>query len=321
MQKLPPFAKPAWSWPNSCWNILCIASIIGIWPRFIEPRRIREKKLHIKIKDLPPHLEGFKIVLFSDLHLQPSTSPRYLKKLQKKIIAARGDIVVLTGDLLCQGSLLSPDKLLQFLEPLKGKLGSFAVLGNHDYEQYIGANIEGSYCVKVNQELPIKEAFKRLFFSRVPLTGKMDPSLKGIKPHQDLLKLLGKTPFKLLRNASFDLNGLTVVGLGEYSANDMDMPKAFQNIQGPTLVLCHNPDAAPHINYPFDLMLSGHTHGGQFNLPILWKKFTLIENDRFKSGLIDTGGKALFVSRGVGSVLPLRLFSPPEINTITLGKR
>jgi hypothetical protein len=72
-------------------------------------------------------------------------------------------------------------------------------------------------------------------------------------------------------------------------------------------------------SYPNSLVLCGHTHGGQVNLPWMWKKFTLMENIQYKQGLHALGnGRLAYISRGVGSVLTFRWFAPPEIVCITL---
>src|ERR1700722_3315000 len=84
------------------------------------------------------------------------------------------------------------------------------------------------------------------------------------------------------------------------------------------IVLAHNPDCGPELkNYPGDVILSGHTHGGQINLPWLWKRFTLMKNMQYKRGLWKIGNKFMYVNRGIGSVMKFRWFAIPEILLLT----
>jgi len=116
---------------------------------------------------------------------------------------------------------------------------------------------------------------------------------------------------------------LNVCGLGEYSLNKCCPEIAFKtyDVNSPGIVLAHNPDSMPMLmDFPGDIILCGHTHGGQINLPWFWKKFTLLENMQFKKGLFQIHNKWLYVNRGVGSVMPFRWFALPEIALITLEK-
>ncbi len=319
MTERPSFTKSFWSWPNNFWNLILTLSGLGIWPRFIEPNLLFHKKITLPVSDLRSRL---KIVLFSDLHIQPLLPSSFLKRIQQKILSQNADLILFTGDFFCQSVPLCQKRLIDFLTPLEGRLGSFAVLGNHDYSSYVAINKKGDYGLKKStQDSPIKEGLRRLLYPPPKLTGKMDNSLKGIKPHPELEEILSQTPFQLLRNESVAFDEFNLIGLGEYSANDLDLQKAFSNLNPAlsNIVMAHNPDTLPQLSdYRVDLQLSGHTHGGQINLPYLWRRFGRIENPKFKVGLIKKGETNLYVTRGLGAILPMRLFSPPEIVTITL---
>jgi uncharacterized protein len=103
-----------------------------------------------------------------------------------------------------------------------------------------------------------------------------------------------------------------------------NLAKAFHSYQPayPGLVLAHNPDVIPHLQeHPGDLILCGHTHGAEVNIPWLWRKFTLIENPELKRGLVKWGNKWVYTTRGVGAAEPFRLFSMPELLCLTLSLR
>jgi len=323
--KKPLFARSPWRWPNNAWNLFCILSVIGIWPRFIEPKRLRTKAFSIPIKNLPKSFNGLSVVQLSDLHLQPSTSTRFLKKISKKVLRKKPDIIVITGDFICQSALIGKERLKNFLNSFNAPLGCYAVLGNHDYSEYIGIDKKGLYTLKKVEKTPLSQGFKLLFSKKRTLVGKPDKSISNLEPHQELLEVLHDSPFQLLRNETVTLEKggekFNIAGLGEHMASDLKPEIAFKKWDRafPGIVLAHNPDALPHLlAHPGDLILSGHTHGGQVNLPFLWKKFTLLENPRLKAGVKHFGAKKLFVNRGLGAVFPFRFFSMPEIVSFKL---
>ncbi len=90
----------------------------------------------------------------------------------------------------------------------------------------------------------------------------------------------------------------------------------------PVILLAHEPDYAVHAaKYGVDLMLSGHTHGGQIRLPFVGTPgFVLPRGGRhFVRGYFNVGPLQLYVNRGIGTVgLPMRFRCPPEISLITL---
>jgi predicted MPP superfamily phosphohydrolase len=75
------------------WDIWCIASVVGIWPRFIEPNLLDTARLALPIHNLPVELKGFKIVHLSDLHYHIGISPSFLNRLQNKIKALQPDLI------------------------------------------------------------------------------------------------------------------------------------------------------------------------------------------------------------------------------------
>lgn len=306
------------------WNAWCIASILGIWPRFIEPNLLFSTALTLGVSKLPKDLNGLKILQFSDLHVSSATPDHFVEKLIKKIQSFQPDLILFTGDFLCYSKLTGKEKLHYLLNSLSAPFGCFAVLGNHDYQQTVSINDFGEYDIQEAPQSLIKKGFSRIF-SHTVLKKITTERAKAVPPNQELLIALKDTPFTLLENETKTIpiknSFLNITGLGEYTLGRSIPEAAFKDYQPdyPGIVLLHNPDGFPLLhNYPGNLVLCGHTHGGQINLPWLWKKFTVLENMKFKKGLFDLDGKWLYVSRGVGSVMPFRWFAPPEIVTITL---
>lgn len=306
-------------------DAICAVSVLGIWPRFIEPRLLAVKSLQFPINDLPTGMEGLKILHFSDLHLQPQVPDAFLKKLSRKIETFQPDMIVFTGDFLCCSVLSDPKRLITFLSSLKAPLGCYAVLGNHDYDQFVSVDKQGNYdIISKNTSSFITKGLKRLMRTIRP-TGAVTPRAAQVEMHQDLIHLLTKTPFQVLHNDTLTIpvkgTFLNVTGLGEHMLGQNNPEKAFRSYQSayPGIVLAHNPDVTPHLQgYPGNLILCGHTHGAEINIPWLWRKFTLIENPELKRGLTKWGNKWVYTTRGVGAAEPFRLFSMPELLCLTL---
>ena len=312
-------------WIDWIWEAWCVISVIGIWPRFIEPNLLSITKIRLPVPNLPNELEGLKILQFTDLHWHSQISRKFLNKLTFKINRLNPDLIVFTGDFLCRGKLENPEGLKDFLCSLKAREGCFAVFGNHDYEKFITVSPNGDYDVDRDSSVSMmRRGFKRLF-SKVRLSKKITDCARAVGFHNDLIQLLKTTPFRLLHNetACISLRGsfLNLSGVGEYIAGKLDLENTFKTYDHsyPGVILMHNPDAIPRLeNYPGSIILSGHTHGGQVNLPFLWKKLTYMEYPEFKSGLNKCGSKWSYVNRGVGSLMRFRWFAMPELSLITL---
>lgn len=321
-----PSHKTTRHWADLLWDLWCVASIIGIWPRFIEPWLLCTTHLKLPIDQLPRELDGLRILHFSDLHLYPSLSSRFLTRLRNRISSFKPDLILFTGDFLCYSDLNDPARLENFFCSLSAPNGCFAIFGNHDYAQFVSVNDAGEYDVLEKQQSSISRGLRRLF-QNPTIAKKTTLRALATKEHQSLTSLIEKTPFKLLNNQSMLIpvkgSFLNICGLGEYMLGRCLPEKAFEQYDRryPGIILTHNPDSIPSLlPYPGDLILAGHTHGGQINIPWIKEKFVLMENKEFLKGLLKVENKWVYVSRGVGSVMPFRWFSPPEIVYITLEK-
>jgi len=309
---------------ETLWNLWCIGTIVGIWPRFIEPKLIRRSKLTLPIKDLPKNLEGLRIVHFSDLHLSPQVSDRFLDRLTKKINALSPDIVLFTGDFIDYSTLNDPQRLQKVLSSIEARLGCYASFGNHDYARYVSIDSSGNYDVKSSKRSGIIGGFNRLL-TKTTLSGQATDAAKAVPFHEELLSLLKKTPFTLLHNETtqIDLNGdrLNLCGLGDYMLGRCLPQEAFKTYDknAPGIILSHNPDTLQTLkDYPGNIILCGHTHGGAVMLPGIRRRIILLENPQFVRGKFTIGDKTAYVNRGIGSTIPFRWFASPEILLLTL---
>lgn len=312
---------------HKIFDALCIASVIGIWPRFCEPKIVSTNYVTLKIKDLPPELDGLRILQFSDIHLNGNSSDSFLERVKSKAAKFNADINIFSGDFICRSALdaKTKEKLNHFLNTFpKARYGSFAVLGNHDYAEFVSTNKQGEYAITETEKSPVKNGLKKIF-SRHKNPNAMRLEVHNVPLHNELLQTIAKTPFRLLHNVSstIPINGsaLNIAGLGEYSLGRFDPESAFRlwDERFPGIIVAHNPDCAPHLaHFPGSVILSGHTHGGQINFPFIGKRFLTMENPSLKKGMIHTSNKWLYVNRGLGSLIPLRWFASPELLCLTL---
>lgn len=290
-------------------NTLATLSLIGIWPRFIEPAWLQITRHSFAIKDLPSAFHNFTILHLSDIHFSQKPSSA-LGRAARLVETLKPDCIILTGDFLCYSQLPNSKELAEFLSSFKAPFGSYAVLGNHDYSAYVSFGTEGKSIV-LDKSLSLLSRFKKA------------PVPPDLPPHEELLFLLSQSPFTLLRNETIQLHkegaSLNITGLGDWFALDSKPDRAFQtwDPKSPGLVLCHNPMSAEDLlSYPGDLILAGHTHGSQINIPLF--RDLLLQKKEFRRGVIPIGNKKLFISRGLGSHIHFRLFSRPEISLLTL---
>ena len=310
-------------------DALCTASVVGIWPRFIEPHLLTTTSLTWDLPASAAHLEGLRIVQFTDLHFHKNLSLSFLKRISRKIRSLKPDLIFFTGDFLCYSQLEKSDILESFLCELHAPHGCFCVFGNHDYANYVSRTREGVYDVLTPRN-PTLGLFKGIqtLLQKEEKKGCISKNALETPLHEGLCNLLQRTPFTLLENTSITLPiGLNIVGVGEYGLAKFKPEVAFTSYQKkfPGIVLCHNPDTFPKLkHFPGNWVFAGHTHGEQIHFPFLLgalsKKLARIENPKYTRGLFQEEGKIFYVNRGVGGAKPLRFCSPPEILSITFKR-
>jgi len=198
-----------------------------------------------------------------------------------RIVAARPDIVAITGDLVRGGR--DPRALERFLARLPASGRTFAVWGNHDHESGLAGPAGRALLARAGVTL-LENDHRRITTSAGPLV---------------------------------------VAGVDDPSSGLDNLARALQGVarEDVTLLLSHSPEIAGALgNRDVDLMLSGHTHGGQVRLPFLGALLLPPGTRPFQDGWFDVdGGARLHVSRGLGwSGLPLRFLCRPRIDVITL---
>ena len=269
---------------------------LGAYSVLVEPRRLLVRRLDLPLRGLPRGLEGLKVVHLTDLHLGWYTPASFLEQVVEQANALEPDLVLLTGDYV-HGAPEFVAQVCALLGRLRGRAGVVGVMGNHDH--WVGADV-----------------------SRAGLRG------AGIRLLENGHIWLGVGGLSGARPAG---GGLCLAGLEDPWEGRPDLEVALRGVPGddPRLVLCHNPDFAESASARasggvsrVDLMLCGHTHGGQVRLPLLGTPIVPSRyGDRYARGMVKGPAFPVHVSAGVGTtILPVRLGVPPEMTLFTLKR-
>jgi predicted MPP superfamily phosphohydrolase len=252
---------------------------------FIERTNFHVREIDVPVANLGPGLEGLRILQLSDIHMGAFLSERELAKIVDASKEHRAHLAVVTGDLISlEGDPL--DACIRQLARIKTDAGAFGCMGNH--ERYALAE---DYC---------QEAAARV-------------GIRFLRKEAEILHFGGSA----LNLAGVDHQSR--YGGRKYlvAVDNLKQPDSFN------LLLSHNPDVLPvAAQQGWDLMLSGHTHGGQINVEILDQAIT---PGRFLTpyiyGKYQMQNTAAYVTRGIGTVgIPARIGAPPEITVIRLRK-
>lgn len=258
----------------------------GIYAWQIEPYWLEFVKLDMPIKNLPQELVGKKLVQISDIHVGNRFSHQYLIDSFLKAQELDPDWVVYTGDFTHFEDSEQYEQLKKVIKSAtKGKIGTFASLGNHDYGH-------GWSMPEVADET------------------------------QSILEQSG---IQTLRDEKLNSEGLTIYGLEDLWGTNFNPQKVMQtwNPEEASVVLCHNPDVCDlNVWNGFDgWILAGHTHGGQVKPPFLPPPILPVKNRRYSQGKIDfDDGRTLYINRALGHLVPLRVNVRPEITVFTLSQ-
>ncbi len=261
---------------------------LGSWGVLVEPSRLVVRRYTIPVRDLPAWAEGLRIVHISDTHYGPYVHLPYLRRAVAAANALGADLVALTGDYVHRTTRSIADGI-EVLSGLEGRLGRFAVLGNHDH--WAGAEA----C-----RAALRAGGTRVMDRRHLHLGPDGPSEEPVE------------------------DGICLAGLGDLWEDEHPVEEALAGVPArtPRVVLTHNPDYAEYVpeGLRVDLMLAGHTHGGQVRVPGKGTPKIPSRFGQWYAGGVCQGPRCpVVVSRGVGmAYLPVRLGVRPEIVLVTL---
>lgn len=263
-------------------------SAIGAFPALyswqIEPFWVEFVQRKLPIRNLPERLERKTVMQISDLHVGNRFDWNFLIESFQEAKKFKPDFVVYTGDFVNKGTEQEYEDLRKVIESaVFGKLGTFGVLGNHDY----GAGWENVDCSK------------------------------------NICRILEECGITMLNNEQKESHGLNFIGFEDvWSPNfdPMEVMKDYDSSKA-NIVLCHNPDVCDKDvwNGYKGWILSGHTHGGQCRIPGVITPILPVKNKKYVSGEIDLkDGRMLYINRAIGHSFQVRFMVRPEITVFTL---
>jgi uncharacterized protein len=266
----------------------CCAATLG-YGKLIESQWLATDSVTCRIKGKPLP-EPVRILHMSDLHVSKAVPLSFIDEAVRLGLSLEPDIICLTGDYVT-GRGFDMTRYAAVLKKLSDAAPTFGVVGNHDGGEWLALHRGGF------------------------------PDCKQI------FKLLDKSGIECLHNRSTSVTikgrPLTLAGLGDISTRNIYPRRAFEKVhddgETPIVLLAHNPDSKfilkPH---DFDLMLCGHTHGGQIAVPFLGPPFSGVADRNFIHGLNAWDGRWIYITRGVGSISGIRFSCRPEVSLVSL---
>ncbi|SEH69620.1 hypothetical protein SAMN05192559_103122 [Halobacillus karajensis] len=266
-----------------------IGALIGLnvfgysYARYIEPNMLAIRNHEIINHKIPRNFHNFKVLQFSDTHIGFHYELDDLERLVAKINEEEPDLILFTGDLVDEPQTYAfPSRLVNILKKLEAPKGKFWIYGNHDH---------GGYGTEKIRSVFEQSGFQLLQNEHTSITNGSE---------------------------SFTLAGVDDVMLGK-----PDIKQTLKNVdeEAFTLVMVHEPDVASEYQHlPIDVQLSGHSHGGQVQVPFFGYLVTPPYAEHYVEGHYPMdNGLELYVSRGIGTTrLPYRFLCRPEISVFHL---
>lgn len=261
---------------------LVAVSAVSAYARLIEPYHYEVSETDVFLRDLPERFEGFRITQLTDVHHSRIVGIGEVRRIVDLANATKPDVFVLTGDYTTSYP--------RYIEPCAEALGTlnapegvWAVLGNHDHYT--------------------------------------DPELTTRALERKRISVLNNANTTLRRGSDV----LQLSGIDDWSWAGTNWPRALYGLdhRRTTVLLSHQPIVLDFAeSEKVGLILSGHTHGGQIDLPLLGPpaRFATAEL-KYAQGLFRRGDTQLYVSRGTGVIgLPVRFGVRPEIAVLRLRR-
>ncbi len=265
-------------------TLLILIILLLLYSRFIGTIGLITKEYTIKDNNISNDFDGIKIIHFSDIHYKRIITKDRIDKIINEINLINPDIVIFTGDLIDQDSNIEEDDityLKEALSKINAKYGKYSVIGNHDY----------SIDIEV------------------------------------LRSIYKESNFNLLEN-SYDIiygknnNKLYIGGISTGAFSDTVLTKMNYNEECYKIIILHEPDYTDEIiSLNPNLILGGHSHNGQVNIPYLKKYFVPTGSKKYYDEHYLVNNINLYISSGIGvSRYNFRLFNHPSINFYRINK-
>ncbi|MFK7759335.1 MAG: metallophosphoesterase [Phycisphaerales bacterium] len=283
---------------------ICSGGAAG-YGTLVEPWSIEVRRYEIPVADLPSGLDGLKIAHVSDTHVGRRIPDSFIEQAYQRAMDLQPDLIVLTGDHVhsrADFNQRAADLCASMMGAFRGRV--IGVLGNHDWwgdGDDLTERMKNAGVHMIDNDRVWIDADHRAVVLDEPAG-----------------------------------ESIAIVGLGDLTDSVVRPSRAFRDVSEGTarVVLAHNPDTAeiselsgglsrelsgdssPRV----DLMMSGHTHGGQVRIPFVGTPIIPSRyGQKYAGGLVQGPGFPVVVSRGIGmSMLPVRVGVPPEVGLVTL---
>ncbi|HOX60564.1 MAG TPA: metallophosphoesterase [Candidatus Magasanikbacteria bacterium] len=278
-------------------TILLICTIIVVYGSFIEPYILTLNEVLVNTEKMP---KTVKIAFLADMQVGQYRKFDYIQKITDRLAFYNPDIIILGGDFV-ENFASEPNEYLELapLGTITKKYPTYAVLGNHEYGIGSGLSVTFDKYRTPNVADDVNKYLTSL----------------GIRVLRNELIIVTSTP-----------SPFYLFGVDEWMAHKQNLRplKNDRTENLPTIVVVHNPYAAETISSydNIDLILAGHTHGGQIRLPFIGPlgRVDDVTPIDWYQGLRQVGNSKLFVTSGVGETgARARLFNPPEIVILTIN--
>ncbi len=265
---------------------LVVLGLIFCYARFVEVNLLDVKEYKLENELVPDNFDGLKLLQFSDLHYGMTINNKNIDKIVKKINSIKPDIVVFTGDLVDQDYSLTKEDiniLTEALKKIEAKYGKYSVKGNHDY---------------------YNKDFDNIMY---------DASFMNLKNTYDTVYNDNSNPLLVYGFDDTLYGNPSSEGLNDKGIKDIKYK----------IVLVHEADYVDDILKEQDvqLVLSGHSHGGQVRIPCLKPFFLPDGSKKYYDSYYKVKDTDVYVSNGIGtSIFKMRFGSTPIINFFRLKK-
>ena len=253
--------------------LFLLIALVVIYARYGGTEGLKTKEYTIEDNNISNDFDGIKIVHFSDMHYKRIITKDRIDKIINEINLINPDIVIFTGDLIDQDSEINEDDityLKEVLSKINAKYGKYSVIGNHDY----------SIDIEVLRSIYKESNFKLLENSYDIIYGK-------------------------------DNNKLYIGGISTGAFSDIVLNKMKYDEESYKIIILHEPDYTDEIiSLNPNLILGGHSHNGQVNIPHLKKYFVPTGSKKYYNEHYLVNNTNLYISSGIGvSRYNFRLFN------------
>ena len=262
-----------------------------VYSRRVEPRWLDVSEKNLALPSGAWSGPPLRVLYLSDLHFSSTVPLAQIDDAITRGLTLRPDVICVTGDFVTAQDRFDEAAYTSVLARLAAAAPVFATLGNHDGGVYSGNSI-----------------------------GQVSTTRVGA--------MVRRAGFTLLHNRSANLTvrgrRVHLVGLGDWWSQQCLPGLAFQAFTPspgePILALSHNPDSKEALlPYPWHVLLSGHTHGGQCGLPFVGAALAPVRDKRYLAGAYRYANRWLHITRGVGNLHSLRVFCRPEVSLLALA--